>query len=230
MYINGFDISYLLYMIPALVITLAAQIYVKRTYSKYSKIPSPSGLSGYEAAKLVLGSGNCAGVSIAPTGGELTDNFNPQTNIISLSGSVYSERSIAAVGVAAHEAGHALQYADGYGPIKIRTAIIPVTRIGSILSWPLVILGILFSFRPLAVIGVVFFAACVLFQFVTLPVEINASRRALTALESGGVDGETVAGAKKVLRAAALTYVAALATSILQMLRLLAMISRSSKR
>ena len=230
MYINGFDVSYLVYMIPALVITVAAQIYVKVTYSKYSKIPSPSGLSGFEAAKLVLDSGGVSGVAIAPAGGELTDNYNPQTNVISLSGSVYSERSVAAIGVAAHEAGHALQYAEGYAPIKIRTAIIPVTRIGSLLSWPLVILGILFSFRPLAWAGVIFFAACVVFQFVTLPVELNASRRAVTVLQSAGIDGDTVKGAKKVLTAAALTYMAALATAILQMLRLLAMISRSSKR
>ena len=230
MYINGFDVSYLVYMIPALVITVAAHIYVKVTYSKYSKIPSPSGLSGFEAAKLVLDSGGVSGVAIAPAGGELTDNYNPQTNVISLSGSVYSERSVAAIGVAAHEAGHALQYAEGYAPIKIRTAIIPVTRIGSLLSWPLVILGILFSFRPLAWAGVIFFAACVVFQFVTLPVELNASRRAVTVLQSAGIDGDTVKGAKKVLTAAALTYMAALATAILQMLRLLAMISRSSKR
>ena len=230
MYINGFDVSYLVYMIPALVITVAAQIYVKVTYSKYSKIPSPSGLSGFEAAKLVLDSGGVSGVAIAPAGGELTDNYNPQTNVISLSGSVYSERSVAAIGVAAHEAGHALQYAEGYAPIKIRTAIIPVTRIGSLLSWPLVILGILFSFRPLAWAGVIFFAACVVFQFVTLPVELNASRRAVTVLQSAGIDGDTVKGAKKVLTAAALTYMAALATAILQMLRLLAMISRSSKK
>ncbi|MBQ7599182.1 MAG: zinc metallopeptidase [Clostridia bacterium] len=216
-------------MIPALIITVGAQIYVKSTYSKYSKIPSPSGMSGYESARLVLESGNCSGVAITPGGGELTDNYNPQTNVISLSGPVYSERSIASVAVAAHEAGHALQHAEGYFPIKVRTAIIPVTRIGSILSWPLVILGILFSFRPLALAGVIFFAACVLFQLVTLPVEINASKRALAVLSSAA-DGETVAGARKVLTAAALTYVAALATSVLQMLRLLALVSRSSKR
>ena len=159
--------------------------------------------------------------------GKLTDNFDPRDNIIRLSDDVYSSTSIAAAGVAAHEAGHAVQYANGYAPIKVRNAILPVTNIGSRLAWPLIFIGLIFTaFNSLILVGAVLFATVVVFQLVTLPVEFNASNRALAALEGGGIlYDEELSGARKVLRAAALTYVAALAVSIAQLLRILMMMS-----
>ena len=179
---------------------------------------------------MVLEMNGVTGVTIQPIAGELTDHFDPRTNTISLSQGVYDVTSVAAVGVAAHEAGHAVQYAVGYSPIKIRTAIIPVTQIGSYLSWPLLLIGLLLGSETLAMAGVLLFCAVVAFQLVTLPVEFNASNRALDALgASGYLKEEQLNGAGKVLRAAAMTYVAALAQAVAQLLRLLMIANRSRR-
>ena len=198
------------------------------TYARYSK--AFAGLTGQEAARMVLEMNGVTGVTIEQVAGELTDHFDPRTNVIRLSRGVYDVTSVAAVGVAAHEAGHAVQYAVGYGPIKLRAAIIPVTQIGSYLSWPLLLIGLLMGNETLAFAGVLLFAGVVLFQLVTLPVEFNASNRALEALDASGyLQEEQLDGAGKVLRAAAMTYVAALAQSLAQLFRLLMIANRTRK-
>ena len=222
-----FDSTYLI-LLPAILFALWAQSRVKSTYAKYSK--EFAGLTGAEAARMVLEMNGVNDVDIRPIAGELTDHFDPKTNTISLSQGVYNVTSVAAVGIAAHEAGHAVQYAVGYSPIKLRTAISPVTNIGSTLSWPLLLIGVLLGNQTLAMAGVVLFCAVVLFQLVTLPVEFNASNRALDTLgASGYLQPEQLNGAAKVLRAAAMTYVAALAQALAQLLRLL-MIAKRSRR
>lgn len=222
-----FDATYLI-LIPAILFSLWAQSQVKNTYARYSK--AFAGLTGEEAARMVLEMNGVTGVTIEPVAGELTDHFDPKTNTIRLSRGVYDVTSVAAVGVAAHEAGHAVQYAVGYSPIKIRTAIIPVTQIGSYLSWPLLLIGLLLGSDTLAMAGVLLFCAVVAFQLVTLPVEFNASNRALEALgASGYLKEEQLDGAGKVLRAAAMTYVAALAQAVSQLLRLLLIANRNRR-
>ena len=222
-----FDTTYLI-LIPAILFSLWAQSQVKNTYARYSK--AFAGLTGEEAARMVLEMNGVTGVTIEPVAGELTDHFDPKTNTIRLSRGVYDVTSVAAVGVAAHEAGHAVQYAVGYGPIKIRAAIIPVTQIGSYLSWPLLLIGLLMGSQTLAMAGVLLFCAVVAFQLVTLPVEFNASNRALEALgASGYLKEEQLDGAGKVLRAAAMTYVAALAQAVSQLLRLLLIANRNRR-
>ena len=222
-----FDSTYLI-LLPAILFALWAQSRVKSTYAKYSR--EFAGLTGAEAARMVLEMNGVNDVDIRPIAGELTDHFDPKTNTISLSQGVYNVTSVAAVGIAAHEAGHAVQYAVGYSPIKLRTAIIPVTNIGSTLSWPLLLIGVVLGNQTLAMAGVVLFCAVVLFQLVTLPVEFNASNRALDTLgASGYLQPEQLNGAAKVLRAAAMTYVAALAQALAQLLRLL-MIAKRSRR
>ncbi len=221
--------STILVLIPAILFALWAQMRVKSTYARYSK--EFAGLTGAEAARMVLEMNGVTGVDIKPIAGELTDHFDPRTNTISLSQGVYDVTSVAAVGVAAHEAGHAVQYAVGYSPIKIRTAIIPVTQIGSTLSWPILLVGLMLGSETLAMAGILLFCAVVLFQLVTLPVEFNASNRALDALSASGyLQPEQVTGAGKVLRAAAMTYVAALAQSLAQLLRLLLIANRGRRR
>ena len=222
-----FDTTYLI-LIPAILFSLWAQSQVKSTYATYSK--AFAGLTGAEAARMVLEMNGVTGVAIEQVAGELTDHFDPKTNTIRLSKGVCNVTSVAAVGVAAHEAGHAVQYAHGYGPIKIRTAIIPVTQIGSYLSWPLLLIGVLMGSDALAMAGVLLFCAVVAFQLVTLPVEFNASNRALDALgASGYLKEEQLDGAAKVLRAAAMTYVAAMAQAVAQLLRLLLIANRSRR-
>ncbi len=221
------DLTYLI-LIPAILFSLWAQARVKTTYARYSK--AFAGLTGQEAARMVLEMNGVTGVTIEQVAGELTDHFDPRTNVIRLSRGVYDVTSVAAVGVAAHEAGHAVQYAVGYGPIKFRAAIIPVTQIGSYLSWPLLLIGLLMGNETLAFAGVLLFAGVVLFQLVTLPVEFNASNRALEALDASGyLQEEQLDGAGKVLRAAAMTYVAALAQSLAQLFRLLMIANRTRK-
>ncbi len=223
-----FDPTYFI-LFPAILFALWAQSRVKSTYARYSQ--EFAGLTGAEAARMVLEMNGVTGVQIKPIAGELTDHFDPRTNTISLSQGVYDVTSVAAVGVAAHEAGHAVQYAVGYSPIKIRTAIIPVTQIGSTLSWPILLVGLLLGSETLAMAGVLLFCAVVLFQLVTLPVEFNASNRALDALSASGyLQPEQVTGAGKVLRAAAMTYVAALAQALAQLLRLLLIANRGRRR
>ena len=222
-----FDSTYLI-LLPAILFALWAQTRVKSTYAKYSK--EFAGLTGAEAARMVLEMNGVTDVEIRPIAGELTDHFDPKTNTISLSQGVYNVTSVAAVGIAAHEAGHAVQYAVGYSPIKLRTAIIPVTNIGSYLSWPLLLIGVLLGNQTLAMAGVLLFCAVVLFQLITLPVEFNASNRALDTLgASGYLQPEQLNGAGKVLRAAAMTYVAALAQALAQLLRLLMIANRSRR-
>ncbi|MBP3378644.1 MAG: zinc metallopeptidase [Clostridia bacterium] len=228
-FIYGFDYTYIIYVLPALIFAMWAQYNVQSTFKKYSKVASERGMTGYDAARRILDANGLHHVRIEQVAGDLTDHYDPKANVIRLSDTVHSVSSVAAVGVAAHEAGHAVQYAEGYSPIKIRTAIIPITRIGSNLAFPLVLLGLLFSAPLLAGIGVILFGAAVLFQLVTLPVEFNASSRAIAALSSSGMSDEAVGDAKKVLRAAAMTYVAALATAIGNFLRLLTIANRSRR-
>lgn len=229
MYFYGIDATYIFLVLPAVIFALWAQFNVKSTFSKYSKIASRSGMTGFDSARRILDANGLGDVRIAHIAGDLTDNYNPTDNTIYLSDSVYGSNSAAAIGVAAHEAGHAVQHATGYTPIKIRSAIIPITNIGSNLAMPLIILGIILSFPTLAYIGVAAFGLSTLFQLVTLPVEFDASGRALKALE-GSLDGEDLASARKVLRAAALTYVAALAVSLVNLLRLLIIVAGNDRR
>lgn len=229
MYFYGIDATYIFLVLPAVIFALWAQFNVKSTFSKYSKIASRSGMTGFDSARRILDANGLGDVRIAHIAGDLTDNYNPTDNTIYLSDSVYGSNSAAAIGVAAHEAGHAVQHATGYTPIKIRSAIIPITNIGSNLAMPLIILGIVLSFPTLAYIGVAAFGLSTLFQLVTLPVEFDASGRALKALE-GSLDGDDLASARKVLRAAALTYVAALAVSLVNLLRLLIIVAGNDRR
>lgn len=215
-----FDSYYWIILVPAMLIALLAQINVSSTFNRYSRIASRRGLTGAQAAEEVLRAHGVYGVRITRVAGKLTDHYDPKTNTIRLSDAVYDSTSIASVGVAAHEAGHAVQYAQEYGPIKLRGAIIPVCNFSSQISILLIILGFALYSSPLFSVGVVLFAVAAFFQVVTLPVEFNASRRAIQSLESTHVlDDQELRGAKKVLGAAAMTYVAALLVSIAQLLR-----------
>ena len=225
------DIYYFILVIPVLIFTLICQARVNSTFKKYSQMRTYRGMDGATAAGQVLRYNSVFGVRVERVSGDLTDHFDPKTNVIRLSDSVYNAPTVAAVGVAAHEAGHAAQYAEEYFPIKLRAAIIPVTKIGSSLAIPLVIAGILLSFPFLWTIGILCFSLSVFFQLITLPVEFNASRRAMTTLrDSGMLSEEELKGARKVLTAAALTYVAALAVSLAQLLRLLALANSRGRR
>ena len=217
-----FDYYYLILVVPAILFALWAQSQVNSAFNQYSKVRTLRGLTGAQAAEAVLRAHGIYDVQIQHIAGNLTDHFDPRDKVIRLSDNVFHNDSVAAVGVAAHEAGHAVQYAEGYGPIKLRNAIIPITQIGSTLTWPLLVIGLILSAPSLIYLGIAFFGCSTVFQAVTLPVEFNASNRALAALESGGMlSQEEMPGAHKTRRAAALTYVAALAVSIAQLLRLL---------
>lgn len=221
-----YDIS-ILVVIPAVIFSLIAQIMVKSAFAKYSKVRNSRGLTGADAAREILDRSGLQHIRIEHISGELTDHFDPTANVIRLSDSVYGRDTAAAVGVAAHEAGHAIQHSVGYSPIKVRMAIIPITKIGSSLSTPLVILGLAMAWDPLVLAGIFLFSAVVLFQAVTLPVEFNASRRALKILdESDMLYGDELKGAKKVLTAAAMTYVAAMLSAVLTLVRLLLLRNR----
>ena len=220
MYYFYTDPIYLILLIPILALTIYAQAKVSGNYSKYGKIRNSRGLTGAQAAQAVLQSHGVYDVGIQRISGHLSDHYDPRDNVIRLSADVYDSASIASVGVAAHEAGHAVQYAVGYSPIKIRMAILPVTQFGSQFGIIALILGIVLYWEPLFLAGIVLFSFTTLFQLVTLPVEFNASRRAIETIEGEHLlEGEEVRGAQKVLSAAALTYVAALLMSILQLLR-----------
>ena len=225
----GIDIWYIVLVLPAVILSLIASANVNSTFNKYAKVLSRRGITGAEAARQVLLANGVYGVQIEHVSGNLTDHFDPRSNVIRLSDSVYSSTSVAAVGVAAHEAGHAVQYAEGYGAMKLRTAIIPVTNIGSNLAMPLVLLGIVFSMPILANIGILAFSFSTLFQLITLPVEFNASSRAIKAIEGFAADENEVKSARKVLTAAALTYVAALAVSLANLLRLVLIVNGSRR-
>ncbi len=225
----GVDYSYLILVLPALLFTLWAQFRVKSVFAKYRQVPSDRNMTGADAARLVLAQNGVSGVTVTKIAGELTDHYDPKENVIRLSESVYDARTAAAVGVAAHEAGHAVQYAQEYMPIRLRAAVIPVTKIGTYAAWPLFVLGLAMSVGVLQLAGIILFSACVLFQLLTLPVEINASRRAVKALENAGLSEEGLKAAKSVLTAAALTYVAALASAMANLLRLLSLYSRRKR-
>lgn len=215
-----YDPTYFLVII-GIVLSLIAQAFVKSTYAKYSKVGSSKGFTAERAAQTVLSSYGIKNVEIARVSGHLTDHYNPQTNVISLSDSVYGKTSIAAIGVACHEAGHAAQHANGYVPIKVRNAFLPVCNIGSSLALPLAVLGLAMGIDGLVAIGLVLYASVAVFQLITLPIEFNASRRALKVIDEAGIlyDDER-SGARKVLTAAALTYVVALAVSLLNLFRI----------
>lgn len=235
-YYYGFDWTYLVLVLPCVILSLWASANVNSTFKRYSRQFSSRGITGAEAAQRVLSANGIRGVRIDRVSGNLTDHFDPRTNIIRLSDDVFNSTSTAAIGVACHEAGHAVQYAQGYAPIKLRAAIIPITNYGSKLAMPLILLGLLFSFSStfsytLVYIGIACFGLSLVFQLVTLPVEFNASRRALAAIEQGGIlTAQEQAGAKKTLRAAALTYVAATATALAQLLRLLLLFGGRNRR
>ena len=214
--------STIIILIPAIIFSIAAQIMVKSAFSEYSKVRNSRGLTGADAAREILDRNGLTNVRIEHISGSLTDHYDPKANVIRLSDDVYGSATVAAVGVAAHEAGHAVQYAEGYYPIKIRNAIIPVTRFGSSLSTPLVILGLALSWDFLITAGILLFCAVVLFQAITLPVEFNASGRALKTLRSSHfLEDDEMKGARSVLTAAAMTYVAAMLSALLSLVRLL---------
>ena len=218
----GFDIYYFILIIHALLFGLWAQSQVNTNFQKYSQIGTVRGMTGAQAAEYILQQNGIYDVQIRHVSGHLSDNFNPRNKTINLSDSVYNSTSIAAIGVAAHEAGHAVQHAVNYAPIRIREMIIPVTQIGSWLYLPIIMVGFLFSSQALVNVGILLFSTLAIFQLVTLPVEFDASGRAIKTLESSGIlYGEEITGAKKVLKAAALTYVAALVSSLAQLLRLI---------
>ncbi|MBN1825642.1 MAG: zinc metallopeptidase [Candidatus Eisenbacteria bacterium] len=216
-----YDPSILL-LIPALILAGYAQWKVRSAYARFSKVPSRGGRSGAEIARAILGGNGLGDVSVRETPGELSDHYDPRSRSVSLSAGNYRSHSIAAVGIAAHEVGHALQHGSGYGPLAFRHAVFPVANLGSTLAFPLFFIGFLMSYRPLIDLGILLFAGAVLFSLVTLPVEFNASRRAVAELERGGfLAPDELPAAREVLRAAALTYVAAATMAILQLLRLL---------
>ncbi len=226
-YFYGFDWTYLVIVLPCLILAMAASAKVNSTFKKYSTQFSRRQITGAQAAAAVLRSHGIQDIRVERIGGNLTDHFDPKSKVIRLSDSVYNSTSTAAIGVACHEAGHAVQYAKSYAPMKLRAAIIPVTNFGSKLAMPLILIGVLFSFMgqinyTLVYAGILCFSLSLVFQLVTLPVEFNASRRAMESIEDGNLltDEERV-GARKTLTAAAMTYVAAVAVSAAQLLRLL---------
>ena len=222
-----FDPLFLTLVLPALFFAMWAQHRVTSSFRKYSQQRTRNGMTGIQAAQEVLRRGGVSGVKIERIQGNLTDHFDPRSNTIRLSDHVYDTASVAAVGVAAHEAGHAIQHANGYAPLKLRTGILPITSIGSKLAMPLVLIGFIFSMPQLITIGIVLFGAVVVFQLITLPVEFNASRRAMALLEQSYVlSQDELPASRKVLSAAALTYVGALAVSLAQLLRLIALSNR----
>ena len=226
----------ILVLIPAMIFAFYAQIKVKSTFEKYAKVHNRRGITGADAARRVLDAAGLYHVRIERIHGHLTDHYDPRENIIRLSDATYASTGIAAVGVAAHEAGHAVQHAVGYVPIKVRTAIIPITNIGSRLAMPLFLIGLLFAGgsyvgggigEMFMLAGILFFSFSTLFQLVTLPTEFNASSRAMKALEDGGIlTSDELPAAKSTLTAAAMTYVAALASSLASLLRLILIFNR----
>ncbi len=232
----GFDWTYIVLVLPCILLSLWASSNVNSTFKRYSKQFSSRRLTGAEAAQRVLSANGVRGVRIDRVSGNLTDHYDPSTNVIRLSDSVYNSTSTAAIGVACHEAGHAVQYAENYAPIKLRAAIIPITNIGSKLAMPLILLGLLLTFMEnysyfFVYLGIACFGLSLVFQLVTLPVEFNASRRAMAAItDSNLLTEEEQKGARKTLTAAALTYVAATATALAQLLRLIVLFGGNRRR
>ena len=235
-YYYGFDWTYLVLVLPCLIFAMIASSRVNSTFKKYSNQYSQRRITGADAALRVLHANGVHGVRIERVSGNLTDHYDPRTNVIRLSDSVYDSTSTAAIGVACHEAGHAVQYAQNYAPIKLRAAIIPLTNFGSKLAMPLILLGIVCTFlgefsTVLVYLGIAAFGLSFVFQLLTLPVEFNASRRAIRAIEEGNIlTAEEQNGAKKTLQAAAMTYVAATATALAQLLRLIVIFGGGRRR
>ncbi len=227
-----FDWTYLVVLLPALLFSFWASASVQNTFRKYQQQRSTRGITGAEAAQRILRANQLTHIQVQQISGRLSDHYDPRSKVIGLSAEVYNSTSTAAIGVAAHEAGHAVQHATGYVPLKWRNAIIPITNIGSRLAMPLFLIGLVLAtqdrqYMTVAYIGILAFSLCVVFQLLTLPTEFNASKRALVALETQGILNETeLHGSRKVLRAAAMTYVAALAVSLTQLLRLLLIVGR----
>jgi len=218
----GIDLYYLLLVVPALLVAAFAQMKVNSAYNRYKSVPTSNNMTGYDAARRILDDKGLKSIPIERVKGRLTDHYDPRTRVIRLSDGVFGSNSVAAVGVAAHEAGHAVQYADGYAPIKLRSALLPVTNIGATISMPLILIGMFAGIPAIAYAGIILFSTVTIFQLVTLPVEFNASRRAVSGLRSSGMLSEReLEGSKKVLSAAAMTYVAALMVSFMNLLRLL---------
>lgn len=221
-----YDPTYVLVII-ALLLSMFASFGVKATFSKYDKVSNSRGLTAQDIARRILDSNGLTNVRIERVSGNLTDHFDPKSNVIRLSDATHSSTSVGAIGVAAHECGHAIQYALGYGPIKIRNKIVPVVNIGNSLSMPLFLLGLILGMYNLALFGAALFGLVLIFQLITLPVEFNASRRAISILDERQLlDTDELRGAKKVLKAAAMTYVASVAATALQLLRLLMIVNR----
>ena len=235
-YYFGIDWTYLVLVLPCVLLSLWASANVNSTFKRYANQHSYRHITGADAAQRVLSAHGIRDVRIERVSGNLTDHYDPRSNVIRLSDSVYSSTSTAAIGVACHEAGHAVQYAENYAPIKLRAAIIPVTNIGSRLAMPLILIGLLFSSRytfsnVLVYLGIAAFGLSLLFQLITLPVEFNASRRAMEAIDSAQIlSDEEQKGARKTLRAAALTYVAATALALTQLLRLILIFGNRSRQ
>ncbi len=224
------DYWYLILVVPALLIAAIAQIRVKSVFSRYSQVPVRCGMSGAEASRFIQQQ-NGINVPIRAVSGSMTDFYDPKSNSISLSDTVRDQTSVAAVGVAAHETGHALQYANDYFPVRLRMGMVPVTNFASSISPVLIVLGLMLSLPTLAYIGIALFSMAVLFQLVTLPVEFNASARAVRALEqSGSLSDEELRGVRRVLSAAAMTYVAAMLVSLMNLLRLIAIVAGNGNR
>jgi len=232
----GFDWTYLVFVLPCVILSLWASSNVNSTFRRYSQQHSSRYITGAQAAQRVLSANGVSGVRIERVSGHLSDHYDPRTNVIRLSDSVYDSTSVASIGVACHEAGHAVQYAQQYAPIKLRAAIIPITNFGSKLAMPLILIGILLSAfaemsYTLVYIGIACFGLSLVFQLVTLPVEFNASRRAMQAIANGNIlTEEEQRGARKTLTAAAMTYVAATATALAQLLRLILLFGGRGRR
>ncbi len=231
LYYYDANLYYFILVMPMVIFSLVASVKVKSAFNKYSKAFSQRGLTGAQAAEEVLKFYGITNVAIQHVAGELTDHYDPKANVIRLSDKVYNSTSVAAIGVACHEAGHAAQYAEGYSPVKVRSVIYPACSIGSKVGFPLAFLGLVFSFDFLVTLGIALFGLAVLFQVLTLPVEFNASRRAIKVIDEIGVlRDDEISGAKKVLTAAALTYVASLAVSVANLLRLILLSNRNRRR
>ncbi len=221
------DVYYFLLVVPAAIIAIWAQWNVSSSFKRYSNYLNMRGYTACDVARMILDRNGLQDVRIERVSGNLSDHYDPKTRVVRLSDSVYASTSVAALGVAAHEVGHAIQHQQGYVPLKVRSAIVPITQIGSTLSWPVIILGFFMNSRPLVIIGIVLFSLVALFQLITLPVEYNASNRALATLSNYGIlQGEDLIGAQKVLNAAALTYVAALIVTIANLLRVILLAKR----
>ncbi len=224
------DYYYIVLVVPALIFALIAQVQVKSTFNRYSHVPNRRQYTGAMVARQILDANGLTNIRLERVSGELSDHYDPRAGVIRLSDSTYNSTSVGAIGVAAHEVGHAIQYQVGYLPIKIRNAIIPVTQLGSSLAIPIAVVGLIMGMDLLVQVGILLFCAVVVFQLITLPVEFNASRRAMETLDNDHIlEGDELRGARKVLSAAAMTYVASLIVAVANLLRLLALRNRNRR-